>query len=102
MLIDKNLEVACVRLCNQAAGAADCRVQLDGGLPVEQGLFYRRLFGVIQADDEVRARLSGSRCRVGGRKDESFGPVLRRGRSGAPGTIAQDASPGADSVASAA
>jgi hypothetical protein len=58
VLIDEHLEVACVRLYNQAADTADYRVRLDDGLPAEQGPFYRRLSGLIQADDEVWKKLS--------------------------------------------
>src|SRR5947209_7227300 len=39
VLIDENLEVACVRLYNQATDAAAYRVRLDDGLPAEQGPF---------------------------------------------------------------
>ncbi|HET9255147.1 MAG TPA: hypothetical protein VFO16_08085 [Pseudonocardiaceae bacterium] len=60
VLIDENLEVACVRLYNQAADAADYRVRLDNGLPAEQGPFYRRLSILIQADDEVWKSLSAA------------------------------------------
>lgn len=58
VLIDENLEIACVRLYNQAADAAAYRVKLDDGLPAEQGPFYRRLSGLIQANDEVWSSLS--------------------------------------------
>ncbi len=52
VLIDENLEVACVRLYNQAADAAAYRVKLDDGLPAEQGPFYERLSGLIRPDDD--------------------------------------------------
>ena len=60
VLIDENLEVACVRLYNQAVDAAAYRVRLDDGLPAEQGPFYRRLSSLIQADDEVWNSLSAA------------------------------------------
>jgi hypothetical protein len=53
VLIDENLEVACVRLYNQSSDAGAYRVHLDDGLPAEQGPFYRRLSGLIRAEDKV-------------------------------------------------
>jgi hypothetical protein len=53
VLIDENLEVACVRLYNQAARAADYQVRMDDGLPVEQGDFYRRLSRLIDDNADV-------------------------------------------------
>lgn len=60
VLIDENLEVACVRLYNQAADASDYRVQLDDGLPAEQGPFFQRLSGLISPDDDVWGRFSAA------------------------------------------
>jgi hypothetical protein len=53
VLLDENLEVACIRMFNQAAQAADYRVRMDNALPAEQGPFYQRLSGLVQSDDEV-------------------------------------------------
>jgi hypothetical protein len=53
VLIDESLEVACVRLYNQAADAAAYRVKLDDGLPAEQGPFYERLSSLIRPDDDL-------------------------------------------------
>jgi UDP-2,3-diacylglucosamine pyrophosphatase LpxH len=53
VLIDEDLEVACVRMYNQATDPTAYRVRMDDGLPAEQGPFYRRLSGLIQPDDGV-------------------------------------------------
>jgi len=53
VLIDENLEVACVRLYNQTTDAGAYRVHLDDGLPAEQGPFYRRLSSLVRAEDQV-------------------------------------------------
>lgn len=50
VLIDENLEVACIRLYNQAADPSAYRVKLDDGLPDEQGPFYQRLSTLIDPD----------------------------------------------------
>jgi hypothetical protein len=52
VLIDETMEVACVRLYNQAANPAAYRIKLDDGLPAEQGPFYEHLSGLIRPDDE--------------------------------------------------
>jgi hypothetical protein len=53
VLIDDDLEVACVRLYNQADDASAYRVRMDDGLPEEQGPFYQRLSGLIRPEDDV-------------------------------------------------
>ena len=53
VLIDENLEVACLRLYNQTTDAGAYRVHLDDGLPAEQGPFYRRLSSLVRAEDQV-------------------------------------------------
>jgi hypothetical protein len=47
ILIDEDLEVACVRLYNQAGEDGAYQVKLDDGLPAEQGPFYQRLSTLI-------------------------------------------------------
>lgn len=53
VLIDEDLEVACVRLYNQATDPSGYRVRMDDGLPAEQGPFYDRLSGLLRPDDAV-------------------------------------------------
>ncbi len=53
VLIDENLEVACVRMYNQNKDPGGYRVRLDDGLPAEQGPFYQRLSGILHPDDDV-------------------------------------------------
>jgi hypothetical protein len=60
VLIDENLEVACVRLYNQVADKSAYRVRIDDGLPVEQGPFFQRLSGLISPGDEVWTRFSSA------------------------------------------
>lgn len=43
ILLDENLEVASVRVYNQASDPGSYRVSLDRGVPEEQGAFYERL-----------------------------------------------------------
>jgi hypothetical protein len=52
VLVDENLEVAAVRLYNQATGSGSYRVRLDAALAEEQGPFYRRLSELVRADDD--------------------------------------------------
>lgn len=85
VLIDENLEVACVRLYNQAADAADYRVRLDDGLPAEQGPFYRRLSGLIQADDEVWKSLSAAAAELVTERTKALAQIIAdAGRSRPP------------------
>ncbi len=58
VLLDENLEVACIRMYNQTALAADYRVRMDDGLPAEQGPFYRRLAGLVRPDEDVWTNFS--------------------------------------------
>jgi hypothetical protein len=51
VLIDEKMEVACLRLYNQASDSSSYRVHLDNGLPEEQGPFYQRLSELVRADD---------------------------------------------------
>jgi len=60
VLIDESLEVACVRLYNQAADPSAYRVKVDDGLPIEQGPFFRRLSDLISPDDDVWKRFSSA------------------------------------------
>jgi hypothetical protein len=53
VLIDENLEVACIRMYNQANQASAYRVRMDDGLRAEQGPFYQRLSGLVQPDEGV-------------------------------------------------
>ncbi|MDQ1394382.1 MAG: hypothetical protein QOF30_3359 [Acidimicrobiaceae bacterium] len=53
VLLDDDLEVACIRLFNQATDAAQYRVRLDDGLPAEQGPFYQHLSELVRPDDDV-------------------------------------------------
>jgi hypothetical protein len=71
VLLDENLEVACVRLFNQATRSTDYRVRLDDGLPAEQGPFYQRLSTLIRPDDDVFKNFSKAVA----------GLVTERGRS---------------------
>lgn len=48
-LVDENMEVACLRLYNQASDPTAYQVHLDDGLPEEQGPFYQRLAELIDA-----------------------------------------------------
>ena len=52
VLIDEALEVACVRLYNQAADPGAYQVRLDDSLPAEQGPFYQRLSDLIDPAQE--------------------------------------------------
>jgi UDP-2,3-diacylglucosamine pyrophosphatase LpxH len=60
VVIDDDLEVACVRLYNQAADPSGYRVRMDDGLPAEQGPLYHRLCGIIQPDDAVWSDFSSA------------------------------------------
>jgi hypothetical protein len=53
VLIDENLEVACVRMYNQAGVASAYRVRMDDAVVAEQGPFYHRLSDLIQADEAL-------------------------------------------------
>jgi hypothetical protein len=52
VVIDDDLEVACVRLYNQSDDPATYRVRMDDALPEEQGPLYRHLEKLIGADPE--------------------------------------------------
>jgi hypothetical protein len=76
VLIDENLEVACVRLYNQAANATAYRVKLDDGLPAEQGPFYQRLSGLIQANDEVWSSLSAAAAELVTERNKALATII--------------------------
>jgi hypothetical protein len=76
VLIDENLEVACVRLYNQAADAAAYRVKLDDGLPAEQGPFYARLSGLIRSDDDPWRSFSAAAARLVAEREKALATII--------------------------
>ncbi len=76
VLVDETLEVACVRLYNQAANHTDYRVRLDDGLPAEQGRFYARLSGLIRADDEVWTAFSAAAADLVAERHETLRRII--------------------------
>jgi len=75
-LIDESLEVACVRLYNQAKDPAAYRVRLDDGLPAEQGPFYRRLSEIIKADDAVWTTLSSAAASLVTEREDALARII--------------------------
>ncbi len=75
-LIDENLEVACVRLYNQAVDATAYHVRVDDGLPPEQGPFYRRLSGLIQPGDDVWASFSEAAATLVNEREKTLAEII--------------------------
>jgi hypothetical protein len=76
VLIDENLEVACVRLYNQAPSPVAYQVRLDDGLPAEQGPFYQRLSSLIRADDEVWKSFSAAAAALVTEREKALATVI--------------------------
>jgi hypothetical protein len=76
VLVDENLEVACVRMYNQATEAAAYQVRLDDGLPEEQGPFYERLSELIRADDAVWTAFSVAAATLVGEREKTLATII--------------------------
>jgi hypothetical protein len=76
VLIDENLEVAAVRLYNQAANASAYRVRLDDSLPAEQGPFYQRLSEVLRPDDEVWKKFSAAAAGLVAEREKTLAKII--------------------------
>jgi UDP-2,3-diacylglucosamine pyrophosphatase LpxH len=76
VLVDENLEVACVRLYNQAADPAAYRVRLDDGLPAEQGPFYQRLSGLVRADEEPWKGFSAAAAALVSEREKALAAII--------------------------
>jgi hypothetical protein len=97
VLVDENLEVACVRLYNQAADPSAYRVRLDDGLPVEQGDFYRRLSGLIEGDASVWGEFSAAAAGLVVEREKALTTIIANAGqprpSGSPTTPPTPAAP---------
>jgi len=82
VLIDENLEVACVRLYNQAARPGAYQVRLDDGLPAEQGPFYQRLSGLIDAGRQPWAGFSAAAASLVTEREAALNTIIQN--AGAP------------------
>lgn len=60
VLVDENLEVACVRVYNQSADPGSYRVSLDDGVPEEHGPFHERLSALVDPAQPVWRDLSAA------------------------------------------
>jgi hypothetical protein len=76
VLIDENLEVACIRLYNQATNPAAYRVKLDSGLPEEKGPFYQRLSGLIRPDNEPWRSFSAAAAGLVTEREKALATII--------------------------
>jgi hypothetical protein len=76
VLIDENLEVACVRLYNQASQPSAYRARLDDGLAEEQGAFYRRLSSLVQPDEEPWKGFSASAADLVTQRENALAVII--------------------------
>jgi hypothetical protein len=76
VLIDETLEVACVRMYNQAASATAYQVRLDDGLPAEQGPFYQRLSGLINGGEEPWKGFSAAASRLVPEREKALATII--------------------------
>jgi hypothetical protein len=82
VLIDEDLEVACVRLYNQASSVGAYQVRLDDGLPAEQGPFYQRLSGLIDAGQQPWAGFSVAAAALVTEREAALNTIIQN--AGAP------------------
>ena len=76
VLIDETLEVAAVRLYNQAADPGAYRIRLDDGLAEEQGAFYRRLSELVHPDDDPWKGFSAAAARLVPEREQTLAKII--------------------------
>jgi metallophosphoesterase superfamily enzyme len=97
VLIDETMEVACVRLYNQAVSPAAYRVRLDDGLPAEQGPFYQRLSGLINAGEQPWAGFSAAAAGLVTEREAALKTIIDNAgtpRKAMPGPTSPTSPPG--------
>lgn len=77
VLMDENLEIACVRMYNQAEKPESYRAKMDDGLTEEQGPFYQRLSEFFRSDDEVWRSFSAAVADLVSERQKALGTIIR-------------------------
>lgn len=93
-LIDENLEVACVRLYNQAADPGAYRVRLDPGLAAERGPFYQRLSDLIVPEEEPWKGFSAAAADQVAKREKVLAEIIANAGAPPPQRIMNKAATG--------